>query len=125
MIAETDLTKTTAEIPDIYRRRDVVEKCFDDLKNKTDMKRLHTQTDEATAGKLFCAFIALIVRSYMANCLSDYARKKGSTLKRILLKFDKLKCTVFPNGRSTRLIAPPTKILREIYALLVLPCTFV
>lgn len=118
LIAETDFTKTTAEILGIYRRRDVVEKCFDDLKNETDMKRLHTHTDEATAGKLFCAFIALIVRSYLENCLSDYARKQGFTMKRILLELDKLKCTVFPNGRSPRLITPPTKTLREIYALL-------
>lgn len=118
LLAETDFTKTTAEILGIYRRRDVVEKCFDDLKNETDMKRLHTHTDEATAGKLFCAFIALIVRSYLENCLSDYARQHGFTMKRILLELDKLKCTVFPNGRSPRLIVPPTKTLREIYALL-------
>lgn len=33
MIAETDFTKTTVEVLEPYRRRDVIEKSFDDLKN--------------------------------------------------------------------------------------------
>ena len=41
-----------------------IEKCFDDLKNETDMKRLRTQSDETARGKLFVAFIAQIVRAY-------------------------------------------------------------
>ena len=40
LIAETDFKKTTAEILEIYRRRDVIEKSFDNLKNELDMKRL-------------------------------------------------------------------------------------
>ena len=34
LIAETDFKKTTAEILDIYRRRDTIEKSFDDLKKR-------------------------------------------------------------------------------------------
>ena len=41
-IAETDFKKTTAEILDLYRRRDSIEKSFDDLKNTLDFKRVKT-----------------------------------------------------------------------------------
>ena len=64
LIGETDFKKTTAEILEIYRRRDAVEKCFDHLKNDIDMRRLYVQSDEVAQGKMFVAFIALIVRSY-------------------------------------------------------------
>ena len=50
LIAETDFKKTTAEILEIYRNRDVVEKSFDSLKNELDMKRLHTWTSETAQG---------------------------------------------------------------------------
>ena len=55
LLAETDFKKTTAQILEIYRRRDAVEKCFDDLKNELDMHRLHVQKDETAEGKAFCA----------------------------------------------------------------------
>lgn len=118
LVAETDFTKTTAEILNIYRRRDVVEKCFDDLKNETDMKRLHTHSDAATTGKLFCAFLALIFRSYMTNCLGEHMRQNGLTLKRVLLEFDKVRCTSFPTGHSMRITAPLTKTQRVLLELL-------
>ena len=38
LIGETDFKKTTAEILEIYRRRDVIEKSFDNLKNDIDMR---------------------------------------------------------------------------------------
>ena len=84
LIAETDFKKTTAQILDIYRRRDVIEKSFDGLKNETDMKRLRTQSSETANGKLFVAFISLIVRSYMLNSLTDYMRKNCCTLKKLM-----------------------------------------
>ena len=118
LIAETDFTRTTAEILEIYRNRDVVEKSFDSLKNELDMKRLHTRKSETAQGKLFVAFISLIVRSYMLNCLSDYMRKNGFTLKKILTQLDKMKCFTQSSSHSPRPLNPPTKTDREIYSLL-------
>lgn len=116
LIAETDFTKTTAEILEIYRSRDVVEKSFDSLKNELDMKRLRTWTSETTQGKLFVSFISLIVRSYMLNCLSDYMRKNGFTLKKILTQLDKMKCFTTGSSHSFRPLNPLSKTEREIFA---------
>ena len=105
---------------EIYRNRDVVEKSFDSLKNELDMKRLHTMTGETTQGKLFVSFISLIVRSYMLNCLSDYMRKNGFTLKKILLELDKIKCFAPNSAHSPRPLNPHSKTQREIYISLAL-----
>ena len=118
LIAETDFKKTTEEILEIYRNRDVVEKSFDSLKNELDMKRLHTRTSETAQGKLFVSFISLIVRSYMLNGLSDYMRKNSFTLKKILLELDKMKCFSPSSAHSPRPLNPLTKTQREIYSFL-------
>lgn len=120
LIAETDFKKTTAEILEIYRNRDVVEKSFDSLKNELDMKRLHTMTGETTQGKLFVSFISLIVRSYMLNGLSDYMRKNGFTLRKILTQLDKIKCFAPNSAHSPRPLNSQTKTQREIYTSLAL-----
>ena len=44
VISETDFKKTTAQILKLYRRRDVIEKSCDDLKNELDVKRAKTHT---------------------------------------------------------------------------------
>ncbi len=105
---------------DIYRHRDVVEKCFDNLKNETDMKRLRTQSDATSRGKLFVVFISQIVRAYMLNNLTDYMRKNTYTMKKILNELDKIKCFA-PRPTSSRLIDPLTKNQRELYSLLEIP----
>ena len=113
--------KTTAEILDIYRCRDVVEKSFDNLKNELDMKRLRSHRSETAQGKLFVAFIALIVRSYLLRHLKDYMRENTCTLRKLLLELDKLKSLCVPGGREARLLNPPTLRQREIYDTLALP----
>ena len=106
---------------DIYRRRDVIEKSFDDLKNETDMKRLRTQSGETAQGKLFVAFFAQIVRAYMLNNLTDYMRRNTYTMKKIFNELDKLK-QFDPHLSSTaHLVNPLTKKQRELYELLEIP----
>ena len=115
LIGETDFKKTTAEILEIYRRRDVVEKSFDNLKNDIDMRRLYVQSDEVAEGKMFVAFIALIIRSYMQNRLSEYMNNHKYTFQKILLELDKVKLIHSANHENNcRLLNPPTKTQREI-----------
>ena len=119
LIAETDFKKTTAEILDIYRRRDVVEKSFDALKNDIDMKRLYIHSDEIAEGKTFVAFLALIVRSQMQNLLQQYMYDNKYTFKKVLIELGKARLAIssdHPNG--CRLLNPPTKCQREIFSLL-------
>lgn len=118
LIAETDFKKTTAEILEIYRRRDVVEKSFDDLKNEIDMKRLRSHSSDTAQGKIFVAFIALIVRSYLLRRLKEYMRKNAQTVRKLLLELDKLKPLCIPGKNGLRLLNPPTRKQRDIYSIL-------
>lgn len=121
LIAETDFRKTTAEILEIYRRRDVVEKCFDSLKNDIDMKRLYTHSDKTAEGKTFVAFLALIVRASMYQALHSYMAEHKFTFKKLLLELDKAKLIISPHHEGgCRLLNPPSKTLREIFAALCL-----
>lgn len=115
LIGETDFKKTTAEILEIYRRRDVIEKSFDNLKNDIDMRRMYVQSEDVAEGKMFVAFIALIVRTQMQNCLQNYMYSHKYTFQKILLELDKAKLIHSANHPDNcRLLNPPTKTQREI-----------
>jgi transposase len=51
------------EALEIYRRKEVVENSFDDLKNHLDMKRLRIHSSPAMDSRLFIQFVALILLS--------------------------------------------------------------
>ncbi|MDR1441652.1 MAG: transposase [Bifidobacteriaceae bacterium] len=110
----TDTGLATAEVLEVYRRRDVIEKAFDDLKNCVDMKRLRTHRDETTDGKLFSAFIALIACSQIqAKAIPALKKSKQSVSKRgVLAEMHKIKVVDASSGR--RLINPATKTQRQI-----------
>ena len=123
VISETDFQKTTAEILELYRRRDVIEKAFDNLKNSLDMHRLYAKKDEVVEGKLFCTFIALIVHSYMRNHLSGYLREHKLTFEKVLLELKKSKqmfSARYPSG--FRFINPHSKLYRQIFELCDIVC---
>jgi hypothetical protein len=68
----TNMKMGSEEVLEIYRRKEVVENCFDDLKNGLDMKRLRVHSSEAMDGRLFVQFLALAlisrVRMVAKNC---------------------------------------------------------
>jgi transposase len=68
----TDLNKSPQEVLEIYRRKDVIEKSFDELKNDLDLKRLRVHSEVAMDGKLFLSFIGLILRTFVHNTLKTY-----------------------------------------------------
>lgn len=96
----------------IYRRKDTVEKGFDELKNHIDMKRLRTHNSNTTDGKMFSAFIALIAVSRMAYYLSDYMKSKSMSKDGLISELEKIKIVTMTNG--TRLMNPITKTQRTI-----------
>ena len=91
----------------LYRRRDEVEKAFDDLKNGIDFKRFKTHTQQTTDGKAFVGFIALILRSYMLDLLQKDKATEAFTLKKALLELRKLQYVVTNEGEEH--YAPVTK----------------
>jgi transposase len=62
----------------IYRRKESVENCFDDLKNTLDMRRLRIHSSQAMDSRLFIQFVSLILLSQVRQ----FARQ-NSTLKRL------------------------------------------
>jgi transposase len=70
----------------------VVEKCFDDLKNQLDMKRLRMHSSEAVNGRLFVQFIALIYISALRNEMRASELIKRYTVRELLQEIRCLYC---------------------------------
>ena len=79
--------------------------------------------DEVVEGKLFCAFIALIVHSYMRNHLSAYLREHKLTFEKVLLELKKSKQMFSARYQSGfRFINPHSKLYRQIFELCDVVC---
>jgi hypothetical protein len=102
----------TAEILEAYRRKDVIEKGFDDLKNNVEMKRLRTHNQDTTEGKMFCAFIALIVVSQIGMKLKELMKKKSWSKEKVITEMEKI--SVITGRLGNRLADPVTKRQRSI-----------
>lgn len=73
MSTKEDLTAKQVLIR--YRIKDEIEKVFDGLKNDLDFMRLKTQQQKTTDGKLFIAFIVLILKAYVLNCIKQCQKR--------------------------------------------------
>jgi transposase len=104
---------TSSEVLSIYRRRDMIEKNFDDLKNHMDMKRLHTHTKETTDGKLFLAFISLIAVSEMGVKLAEMMKERSWSKGSVITELEKIRVVIAAGGK--RLMNPVTKTQRLIF----------
>ncbi|MDR2381788.1 MAG: hypothetical protein LBE08_11590, partial [Bifidobacteriaceae bacterium] len=110
----TDTNLPVGEVLDAYRRRDVINKGFNDLKNYVDMSRLRTHRDDTTDGKMFCAFLALIATSEIQTKVMPALNKSKQSIskKGVLAEMDKIKVVDAASGR--RLINPATKTQRDV-----------
>lgn len=112
LILTTDFKLTSNEVLEIYRRKDVVEKCFDNLKNAIDMKRLRTHSTESSDGKIFIAFVSLILRSILENTIGEFNRNNNLTIEKVMKELSKIRVVHLSNGTS--LLNPITKKQRSI-----------
>jgi len=113
LMMTTDLKKTPEDILDIYRRKDIIEKSFDELKNDLDMKRLRVHSEDTTEGKMFIAFIGLILRTFAHNKLKGYLdASRSMSMPRA---FDELRMIKTVKTKSGMLLHNPiTKKQRTI-----------
>jgi len=70
-----DLTVTSKEALEWYATRNDVEVAFNDLKNNLNFKRLGTQNQLTSNGKLFVGFISLIIKMQINKLLNLYRIK--------------------------------------------------
>jgi transposase len=111
----TNTSLTSREVLDYYRKKDTIEKGFDDIKNHLDMKRMRVHTDAAVDGKLFCAFIALIAASEISNCLdvlNETINQCTLSKRGLFSELEKIKVFVSRVGKC--LVNPLTKLQRTI-----------
>jgi len=100
------LTNTRVDSEDlleIYRQKDVVENCFDDLKNGLDMKRLRIHSSGAMDTRLFIQFLALALLSRIRTMSREYKSLKHETAREILESLETI-AEVSCLARRTRII---------------------
>ena len=101
----------------IYRDKDAVEKCFDDLKNHIDMKRLRMHTSRTVHGRLFVQFIALIYMSAIRKKLRATKLAQQFTVRELLREMDTITKVTYSGkyrGVITELTKSQKKILDEL-----------
>lgn len=96
-IFTNDMSIDKHEVLYEYRRKDIDEKVFYALKNYLNIKRLRTHNKETTQGKLFIAFIALIVRTAIFEKLKELP--KNYTVKRTLKILENIMVTSSGNDK--------------------------
>jgi len=67
-----------------YRNKDVVENCFDDLKNQLDMKRLRVHSSASMDTRLFLQFPALIYISALRKRMRNSKMLSGLSVRELL-----------------------------------------
>ncbi|MFT4552058.1 MAG: hypothetical protein ACI9S8_000679 [Chlamydiales bacterium] len=107
--------KNPVEALQIYRNKDVVEKCFDDLKNQIDMKRLRMHNSSTVDGRLFVQFIALIYISALRNEMRKSNLIERYTARELLQEMDTLTKIKY-SGKYGHILTEVTKPQREILA---------
>lgn len=112
LLLTTDFALSSQEVLDIYRRKDIIEKSFDNLKNALDMKRIRTHNKDTCDGKMFVAFIALILKSILDFSLREFNRKNNMTVDKVIKELSKIRLVSFDNGTS--LLNPITKKQKDI-----------
>ena len=82
-ILSTNL-KDSLEALRVYRTRDVVENCFDDMKNQLDMKRLRVHNSSSMDSRLFLQFLASIFICAIRNTIQSDESLKNLTVRETL-----------------------------------------
>ena len=101
----------------VYRDKDAVEKCFDDLKNSLDMKRLRMHQSSTVDGRLFIQFIALILISDLRQKMRTSGLIEKYTIHELLREMETI-VKVQYSGRYGHILTEVTKVQRDILKVL-------
>ena len=97
----------------VYRDKDLVEKCFDNLKNQLDMKRLRMHSAASADGRLFIQFIALIYMSALRREMRKSDLTQQYTVRELLKEMDTLTKVKY-SGKYGHILTEMTKPQRRI-----------
>jgi transposase len=99
----------------IYRNKDVVENCFDDLKNSLDMKRLRVHSPEIMSARLFVQFLALIIYSGIRNVVKLSKKLRHMTVREVIEAMEPI-MKIRYSGRYGKIITEIGPLQKEIIA---------
>jgi len=105
--------KDSVEALQIYRNKDSVEKCFGDLKNRLDMKRLRIHSASVMESRIFVQFISLIYMSELRNMMRRSELDKKYSAREILLEMETLSEIKY-SGKYGKIYTEATKQQKEI-----------
>jgi len=80
--------KDPVEALKIYRAKDMIEKSFNDLKDRLNMRRTSVSSEENLEGKLFLQFVALIYLSYIKQAMDKAGLFKYYTMQELFDELD-------------------------------------
>ena len=83
----------------IYRNKDLVEKAFENLKERLNLRRLAVSSEQSLIGKLFVQFVALIFLSRITKKLQEGNLFRDYTLQEDLDELDVIECFELPGQR--------------------------
>jgi transposase len=112
----TNVKMDSGELLKIYRRKDVVENCFDDLKNSLDMNRLRTHSSTAMDSRLFIQFIALILISQVRSVAATAIQNKKMPFMTVREIMEAMECIVriTYSGRYGSTVSEVAPLQRDI-----------
>jgi transposase len=101
---------------ELYRNKDIVEKAFENLKDRLNLRRTMVSSEQSLDGKLFVQFIALIYLSWITRKMQENNLFKNHTMQSVLDEFDLIECFEIPGQRLQT--GEVTKQQAELYSTL-------
>ncbi len=101
---------------EVYRAKDAVEKCFDDLKNDLDMKRIRMHSKDTMEGRVFIQFISLLITTRLKEVMNKAGWFKDYDLQEIINEMKSMK-EVKVEGTRKKYTTEPTPLQRNIIKL--------
>lgn len=105
--------KSAEEALRVYRAKDIVENCFDDLKNHLDIKRLRVHNSAAMDSRIFIQFLALIYISAIRETTRNNDKLKYLTVREVMEEMETLTQIKYSN-RYGQVFTETTPKQREI-----------
>ena len=76
----------------LYRMKDVIEKAFENIKERLNMRRLLVSSEKGLDGKIFTEFVALVLISHLDHKMMESELYKKYTMQSLLDKLDVIEC---------------------------------
>jgi len=119
LVIISNCTANPQEAVQLYRAKDAVERAFDNIKNELDMKRLRVHSDDAMRGRLFVAFLSLILYSWIDKKMHEKKLYASYTQEELFRQLRRIK--VVELSEEHTLLTELSKKQKDIFKALGIP----